>query len=127
LRPTEHRGDDRRNRRSRGTGRERGTGSAVLLFSLADEEVATFFRAVARASSIPLLYYHYPEMTACRISVPTLMRLTDEGAIVGLKDSGGDAALLARLATALGGRDDFRLFLGAVPICWRRSLLKSMA
>lgn len=81
-------------------------------FPLADEEIATFFRAVARASPIPLLYYHYPDMTGCAASVATLARLVDEGVIAGIKDSGGDAGFLARLTAALGGRDDFRIFLG---------------
>lgn len=81
-------------------------------FPLGDEEIAAFFRAVAKGAELPLLYYHYPEMTGCRVGVPTLVRLVDDGVISGLKDSGGDAAFFARLAAAVRGRDDFRLFIG---------------
>jgi 4-hydroxy-tetrahydrodipicolinate synthase len=81
-------------------------------FPLADDEIAVFFRAVAKGAPIPLLYYHYPDMTGCRVGVATLTQLVEDGVIFGLKDSSGDAGFLARLAAALGGRDDFRLFLG---------------
>lgn len=81
-------------------------------FPLSDEEIAAFFRAVAKDAPIPLLYYHYPEMTGCRIGVPTLVQLVEDGSICGLKDSGGDAAFFARLAAATCDHPDFRLFVG---------------
>jgi 4-hydroxy-tetrahydrodipicolinate synthase len=81
-------------------------------FPLSEDEIIAFFRALASDARIPLLYYHYPEMTGCSVAIATLARLVDEAVIVGLKDSGGDAGFLARLRAALGGRDDFRLFLG---------------
>lgn len=81
-------------------------------FPLSDDEIAAFFRAVAKAAAIPLLYYNYPAMTGSPVGVATLARLVDDGVIAGLKDSSGDAGFLARLTAALGDRDDFRIFLG---------------
>jgi 4-hydroxy-tetrahydrodipicolinate synthase len=50
-------------------------------------------------------------MTGCRASPELIARLASEGIVVGMKDSGGDAAFLARVATATAGTN-FRLFVG---------------
>lgn len=81
-------------------------------FPLSDDEIVSFFRTVATRTTLPILYYHYPQMTGARISIPVLLQLIDDGAIRGLKDSGGDIMFFARLAAACATRPDFRIFAG---------------
>jgi len=79
-------------------------------FPLAEEEVEAFFHDVAARSPLPLLYYHYPEMTGARVSPALIAGLARSGVIAGIKDSGGDAAFFARVESLVD--DDFRLFVG---------------
>jgi 4-hydroxy-tetrahydrodipicolinate synthase len=81
-------------------------------FPLTDEEISRFFTALAANTKIPLLYYHIPQLTRCLASVPLLVRMAEEGVIVGVKDSSGDASFFASLLAAVRGLRDFRTFIG---------------
>lgn len=81
-------------------------------FPLSEAEVVAFVRRVAEGSPLPLLYYHYPQMTDCAITAPAIGELARAGAIAGIKDSSGDAGFFARLAVETADLPDFRIFIG---------------
>lgn len=55
------------------------------------------FRAIAEATSLPLVLYNIPGRTAVRIAHETLLRLAEVDNIVGVKDATGDLAAAAEL------------------------------
>jgi 4-hydroxy-tetrahydrodipicolinate synthase len=81
-------------------------------FPLADPEILHFFSALADAAPLPLLYYHYPQMTGCGASAAAIAALAQDGIVAGAKDSSGDAVFLARLAAGIAPIAGFRLFVG---------------
>jgi 4-hydroxy-tetrahydrodipicolinate synthase len=54
------------------------------------EEVVAHFRAIRAAVELPILAYDIPSAVQTKLARPTLVRLAEEGLIVGLKDSSGD-------------------------------------
>lgn len=70
-----------------------------------------YFRAVADASPLPTLLYSVPPNTGYALDEQVTARLSAHPNIVGMKDSGGDAARIQRIITA--APDDFLLFNGA--------------
>ena len=82
-------------------------------FPLTDSEIVRFFSCLSDESPpIPLLYYHFPQMTDGRASASAILELARAGIIAGVKDSSGDAAFFARLAAGSAILPDFRLFIG---------------
>jgi 4-hydroxy-tetrahydrodipicolinate synthase len=81
-------------------------------FSLSDPEIVRFFSRLGEAAPLPLLYYHYPQMTGCPASASAILSLARAGIVAGVKDSSGDAAFFARLAAGSAELGDFRLFVG---------------
>jgi dihydrodipicolinate synthase/N-acetylneuraminate lyase len=91
--------------------------SAVLVtpsyyFPLAQTEIVRFFSTIAATSPLPVFYYHYPLMTGCTADVSSIVQLARSGAIAGIKDSSGDAAFFARLASQALEFPQFRMFIG---------------
>jgi len=70
--------------------------SATSPASLAD-----YFRAVADASSVPVLVYNIPKYTHLAIAAGLLQQLATHANIVGVKDSSGDARNLASYRDAV--------------------------
>src|SRR5215210_1818219 len=69
------------------------------------------FRAVAEASSVPVLIYDIPVRTGRKVSHDVLVRLAREvPQVVGVKDAAGDVAGTARLLAA--APDDFEVYSG---------------
>jgi 4-hydroxy-tetrahydrodipicolinate synthase len=95
---------------------ENGADAALVTpsyyFPLSDSEIARFVSSVAAQSPIPLLYYHYPDMTGCSVKVATIAGLARDGAISGIKDSSADATFFARLTSETADLRDFRIFIG---------------
>ncbi len=61
------------------------------------------FRAVARATRLPILLYSIPSRCGVEIAVETVQRLAREcGNIVGLKEAGGNVDRVSQLRAALG-------------------------
>lgn len=60
-----------------------------------DEEMYQHFKAVAEATSLPVLLYNNPDRMRCGISANLLERLADVPNIVGVKESSGDMTLTA--------------------------------
>lgn len=81
-------------------------------FPLTEPEIVNFFSALAERSLIPILYYHYPQMTRCSIGAAAILTMARSGVIAGIKDSSGDAAFFARLTARATELDDFRIFIG---------------
>jgi 4-hydroxy-tetrahydrodipicolinate synthase len=79
---------------------------------LPDTEINRFFSRLGEAAPLPLLYYHYPQMTGCPASASAILALARAGIVAGVKDSSGDAAFFARLAAGSAELGDFRLFIG---------------
>lgn len=66
-----------------------------MFLSPNDNELYQHFKAVADATSLPVLLYNNPDRMRCGISVPLLERLTEIPNIVGIKESSGDMTLTA--------------------------------
>ena len=78
------------------------------------------FRAVASATSLPVLLYDIPSRTGRKVAHDTIVRLaTDVSNVVGVKDAAGDPAGSARLLAEVG--DGFDLYSGddslTLPLC----------
>ena len=77
--------------------------------------IEAHFRAVAAATSLPVLVYDIPVRTGRKISQPVLLRLAGEVPnVVGVKDAGGDVAASARLIAAAPA--GFELYSGEDPL-----------
>jgi 4-hydroxy-tetrahydrodipicolinate synthase len=68
------------------------------------------FRAIAAATSLPVILYDVPSRTACGLADETIARLAELPRVIGLKDAAGDTARPARLRSLLG--TEFRLLCG---------------
>jgi len=69
------------------------------------------FRAIADASSLPVILYDIPIRTGRKIDTATILRLAEDvPTIAGVKDAAGDPAETARLIAA--APEDFELYSG---------------
>lgn len=68
------------------------------------------YAAITAAVPLPLLAYHVPGRTGCRLTPETCLTLSRMEQIVGLKDATGDAAFTARVAALCG--DALPLYAG---------------
>lgn len=76
------------------------------------------FRAVADASTVPVIVYDIPGRTGRRIERPTMVELAQHDRIVGDKDAVGDAGETALLRKDLddAGATDFEIYSGDDPL-----------
>lgn len=80
-------------------------------FRYTQDDLAAYCEAVCASVSLPCLLYNLPVFTN-PIEVPTALRLFESiPNLVGMKDSSGQVANLAPLATA-PGRSEYSLFVG---------------
>lgn len=70
-----------------------------------------FFRAVADQSKIPVLLYHFPQVTNVDLSPETVAELAQHPNIVGMKDSSGDLEGTKKYIAAVP--KDFTVLTGA--------------
>lgn len=72
------------------------------------------FRAIAEASSVPLMIYDIPGRTGRRVERPTMVALASHERIVAVKDAVGDPVETARLRGELdaAGHHDFEIYSG---------------
>jgi 4-hydroxy-tetrahydrodipicolinate synthase len=80
-------------------------------FPIGQDEIVDWFARLVDASSLPILYYHFPVMTKLVAAPPTVKRLAECG-VVGLKDSGGSTAWLHSALAAVAPHPEFKLFIG---------------
>lgn len=70
-----------------------------------------FFRAVADQSKIPVLLYHFPQVTNVDLSPETVAELAQHPNIIGMKDSSGDLEGTKKYIAAVP--KDFTVLTGA--------------
>ncbi|GAB3490418.1 dihydrodipicolinate synthase family protein [Flexivirga lutea] len=77
-------------------------------------EIERHLRAVASASSLPVLAYDIPVCVGRKLSLELLLRLASEGVLAGVKDSSGDDVAFRQLRIGLDDQDDagFALLTG---------------
>ena len=68
------------------------------------------YEAVAEAASLPLIVYHVPSRTGCKLTPETCRRLSEHPRIAGLKDATGDLSFTARVAALCG--DSLPIYAG---------------
>lgn len=78
---------------------------------LRPETQASFFRAVADSSPLPVLIYNFPQMTGIDIPLEVVMELSEHPNIAGIKDSSAELDRGARLRAELP--DTFDVMVGA--------------
>ncbi len=82
-----------------------------MFLSPNDEELYQHFKAVAEATSLPVLLYNNPDRMRCGISAGLLDRLADIPNIVGIKESSGDMTLTAEFIRRTRDRE-FKVIAG---------------
>jgi 4-hydroxy-tetrahydrodipicolinate synthase len=80
---------------------------------LRPEELADAHLAVADAADVPLLVYHFPQLTGSSLTPDGVRELARHEAIVGMKDSSDDAE--RRAAFVVAGGDGFGVLTGHAP------------
>lgn len=75
-----------------------------------DDGVAAHFLTVAEASQKPIVLYHVPPRTGCRLSPRVVERLREHPNIVGVKEASGEIGTLTEFAAL--AREDFSLYCG---------------
>jgi 4-hydroxy-tetrahydrodipicolinate synthase len=68
------------------------------------------FRAIAEATSLPIIVYNVPPRTAVNILPDTIARLAEIPNIVGVKEASGDISQVAEIITRVPA--DFKVFSG---------------
>ena len=60
------------------------------------------YETVANATSLPIIAYHVPSRTGCKMPPAACKRLSDHPRILGLKDATGDLSFTSRVAALCG-------------------------
>ena len=60
------------------------------------------YEAIADATSLPIIAYHVPSRTGCKMTPAACKRLSDHPRILGLKDATGDLSFTSRVAALCG-------------------------
>lgn len=68
------------------------------------------FRAIARAVDLPILLYNIPSRTGANLEPATVLRLSEEKNIIGIKESSGNIAQITELVNSLPR--SFKVFAG---------------
>ena len=68
------------------------------------------YGTIADATSLPIIAYHVPSRTGCKMSPAACKRLSDHPRILGLKDATGDLSFTSRVAALCG--DSLPLYAG---------------
>ena len=81
-----------------------------------EEGLISHYESVAHATSLPLIAYHVPSRTGCKMSPNACRKLAEIPTVAGLKDATGDLSFTARVAALCGdslplysGNDDLTL------------------
>ncbi len=79
---------------------------------LGADDIRRQFGAIARSAKTPIHFYNYPLLTKAVIGPAVIAQLRADGSIHGIKDSGGNAAFLARVLSLTHADRDFRVLVG---------------
>ncbi|MEA1981242.1 MAG: dihydrodipicolinate synthase family protein [candidate division Zixibacteria bacterium] len=80
-------------------------------FPVAEEELINYFEALTTRLDLPFLLYNMPSHTKVSLSIETVKRVKEMGAI-GIKDSSGDMFFLYSLIEEFIDSPDFSIFTG---------------
>ena len=67
-----------------------------------EEGILSHYEAITAATSLPVIAYHVPARTGCKMTPETCKRLAENPRIAGLKDATGDISFTARVAALCG-------------------------
>ena len=73
------------------------------------------YSAVADASAVPVLLYNYPAVTGVNLSPETVARLAEHPNIIGIKETGSDAAQMAAFIDLAPPPPSFSVIAGSAP------------
>jgi len=79
-------------------------------FPSRQEDALAHFRHAAESSELPTFLYNFPELTGTRIDLETVAAFADEGAMAGIKQSGGGVRISQRTHRPRAGKEFFRVF-----------------
>lgn len=82
----------------------------AMVYVPSEAELVAHFRAVAQATSLPIMLYNNPPAYRVSVSIEAMQRLSDQPNIVCLKESAPDTRRFTDLHNALGDR--YVLFAG---------------
>ena len=83
-----------------------------MFISQTNAELYDYFKAIAAASSLPIVLYNNPPKTNINIAPPVLARLAEIENIVAVKDSSGDFTNTAEYLRLTRDNDNFHVLLG---------------
>ena len=86
--------------------------AAPYYFAPSQQELIEYYTALADALPLPLYLYNMPSHVKVFLEPGTVKKLADHPNIVGLKDSSANMTYFQTLLYALGGREDFTLYVG---------------
>lgn len=75
-----------------------------------EEGMIAHYMAIADATALPIIAYHVPSRTGCKMTPAACKRLAEHPRMVGLKDATGDLSFTARVAALC--RDSLPLYAG---------------
>ena len=75
-----------------------------------EDGLVRHYEAITAAASLPVIAYHVPARTGCKLTPETCKRLSENPRIAGLKDATGDLSFTARVAALCG--DSLPLYAG---------------
>ncbi len=87
--------------------------TAPFYIQPSQDEIIAHFRAVQDAVSLPILAYDIPSAVHTKLERSTVVRLAEEGIIIGLKDSSGDEANFRGVVMATRQFPQFAAFTGS--------------
>ncbi len=95
-----------------------------LYYALDSDDIADYFRALAREVGAPVMVYHVPHLTHRPASSGWIAGLAREGVVSGVKYSGDDLAEIQAVIERTRGLD-FMLLSGSDPLCMGSALVGS--
>jgi 4-hydroxy-tetrahydrodipicolinate synthase len=81
-------------------------------YHLTQESCIRFYRDVAQAAAKPLFIYNNLTFTKFNLSVNSVVLLSDEPNIVGIKESSSDCIKWSDLTNTVGQKEDFSVLIG---------------
>ena len=87
--------------------------TAPFYLRFSQDEIVAHFHAIKRAIDLPIVAYDIPGTTHSKIEPATMIRLFDDGTIIGLKDSSGEDTAFRGLLIAAETRPGFSVMTGS--------------
>jgi len=84
-------------------------------YPLPQYAVEDFYKELADKSKLPVMIYNIPALTKTAVALETVVKLTCEENIIGMKDSSGDFDYFQKIIT-YAQSDKFRVFQGRAPL-----------